>query len=215
MQDELGKIIKLSDSIIFDFDGVILDSVNIKGDCFYQIYEIYGDKIAKKVINHHMKNGGMSRFDKFKLYHKEYLGVKLDKKGLNLLTDQFKKLSIEKIIKTPEIPGAFKFIKKNYRKKELYICSSAPKNELNYILKKIKLFKFFKGIYGYPETKRNNLINIINKGIKKNYIFIGDSINDYNACKNLDIKFIGLGKNFRKNKTTNFYIENFLIMNTL
>ena len=215
MDNELKKIFDLSDTIILDFDGVVLDSVNIKGECFYDLYKSFNLNIAKNVLDHHLKNGGMSRYDKFKFYHKEYLDIEIDERSLNDLVEKFKNLSLKKIIKAPQISGVFNFIKKNFNRKDLYICSAAPKNELDYILKKINLFKFFKGIYGSPTSKRNNLINIINKEINKNYIFIGDSINDYSASKNLNLDFIGLGDYFKNNTVSKFYIENFLFMNSL
>ena len=52
-------------NIIFDFDGVILDSVNIKTEAFYKLFEQYGSKIANQVVDYHIINGGMSRFKKF------------------------------------------------------------------------------------------------------------------------------------------------------
>ena len=55
--------------IIFDFDGVIAESVQIKSDAFASLYEQYGDNIVKKVIEHHEANGGMSRFEKIRLYN--------------------------------------------------------------------------------------------------------------------------------------------------
>ena len=62
-------------AIIFDFDGVILDSNDVKTEAFYEMYIQYGESIAKKVVNHHKKNGGISRFQKFKLYHKKFLNI--------------------------------------------------------------------------------------------------------------------------------------------
>ena len=53
-------------AIIFDFDGVIVDSVDVKGLAFAEIYSKYGGGIAEKVLSHHRSNGGMSRKVKFK-----------------------------------------------------------------------------------------------------------------------------------------------------
>ena len=50
--------------IIFDFDGVILDSLQIKTDAYADFYRPFGNNIVNKVINHHTLNGGMSRYDK-------------------------------------------------------------------------------------------------------------------------------------------------------
>ena len=58
--------------IIFDFDGVIVESVNIKTIAFKKIYKKYGNEIVNKVVDHHLSNGGMSRFEKFNYYHKNF-----------------------------------------------------------------------------------------------------------------------------------------------
>ena len=55
--------------IIFDFDGVIADSVQVKTDAFAALYKPYGPDIVKKVVEHHEANGGMSHFEKIRLYH--------------------------------------------------------------------------------------------------------------------------------------------------
>ena len=54
-------------TIFFDFDGVILNSVNVKTEAFRDMYKQYGDDIAQKVVNHHLANGGVSIFEKFRL----------------------------------------------------------------------------------------------------------------------------------------------------
>ena len=50
-------------AIILDFDGVIVDSVGIKGEAFAEIYRRFGEDIAQKVFAHHISNGGMSQFE--------------------------------------------------------------------------------------------------------------------------------------------------------
>jgi len=57
-------------NIIFDFDGVLAESVHIKTQAFYKLYEPFGVNVAEKVVQHHKANGGMSRFEKFPYYHK-------------------------------------------------------------------------------------------------------------------------------------------------
>jgi beta-phosphoglucomutase-like phosphatase (HAD superfamily) len=52
--------------IIFDFDGVILNSHKIKTKAFYKIFESYGKNIANKAVKFHKQNIGKSRYFKFK-----------------------------------------------------------------------------------------------------------------------------------------------------
>ena len=42
-------------NIFFDFDGVIVDSNEIKSQAFYKLFESYNVTIAKKVLAHHRK----------------------------------------------------------------------------------------------------------------------------------------------------------------
>ena len=60
-------------AIIFDFDGVILDSVDVKTKAFKQMYSIYGDDVMRKVVDYHLLNGGISRYEKFKYFHENFL----------------------------------------------------------------------------------------------------------------------------------------------
>ena len=55
--------------IIFDFDGVIAESVHIKSSAFSDLYKSYGEDIVKRVVKHHEANGGMSRYKKIRYYH--------------------------------------------------------------------------------------------------------------------------------------------------
>ena len=42
--------------IIFDFDGVILNSHNVKTDAFFEIFKEFGNIKAKKAQKYHLKN---------------------------------------------------------------------------------------------------------------------------------------------------------------
>ena len=55
------------DKIIFDFDGVILNSHNVKTQAFYDLFKKYGKEIAYKSKNYHLENTGISRFVKYLL----------------------------------------------------------------------------------------------------------------------------------------------------
>ena len=70
-------------SLFFDFDGIIADSVGCKTEAFRDIYLPYGEEIASKVVDHHLKNGGISRFEKFVTYHADFLGKTISQNELN------------------------------------------------------------------------------------------------------------------------------------
>ena len=47
--------------IFFDFDGVLVESVEIKIHAFRKLYAEHGENVVEKVLAHHMEHGGISR----------------------------------------------------------------------------------------------------------------------------------------------------------
>ena len=86
--------------ILFDFDGVLAESMNVKTQAFAKLYEEYGSEIVEKVIKHHIENGGVSRYKKFQYYHKFFLGKELNKKELEGLAQKFSDIVINKVIES-------------------------------------------------------------------------------------------------------------------
>ena len=171
---ELINLIQKKKGLIFDFDGVLVDSVNIKTNAFSELFSKYEDTIRLSVVNHHLENGGMSRFEKIKYYYSFFLKKKLNKNELKSICDNFSNLVVEKVISAPEISGSKKFIHEQFKKKKmLFINTGTPLDEINIILKKRSLHKYFDHVYGSPNSKEKNLNKIIsgNSINKDDYIF--------------------------------------------
>ena len=81
--------------IIFDFDGVILNSHNIKTNAFFEIFKEFGNIKAKQAQKYHLKNIGISRFKKFKYIKKNILKDK--KKNSKYLNKKFQDYCFKKI----------------------------------------------------------------------------------------------------------------------
>ena len=107
--------------VIFDFDGVIAESVQIKSDSFAELYKPYGPDIVEKVVEHHGTNGGMSRYEKFKIYHESFLNKTITEEEISALANHFSDLTVEKVIAAPYVPGALEFIQKSYDQYKLFI----------------------------------------------------------------------------------------------
>lgn len=201
--------------IIFDFDGVIADSVQVKTDAFASLYEQYGDNIVTKVIEHHEANGGMSRFKKIKLYHESFLNKTITNEKIEDLANQFSKLVVRKVIDSPYVPGVLKYIQKCYEKYNLFISTGTPTNEIKQILSARDIAEYFIGIHGSPEKKSLHITKIISK---YNYhpdelIFYGDANTDINAAKQASVPFILIKNSYNQDLVKNFkgkIINNFI-----
>ena len=177
--------------IFFDFDGVIAESVSAKTDAFEEMYLQYGKEIASKVTEYHKLNGGVSRFEKFKYFHKEFLNQEINQEKVDQLAIQFSNIVLEKVINSEEVKGANYFIKKYYKKFKFWIITGTPTVEIKLIAEKRKLINFFVGIHGSPNNKRYWTENLIKKHKLKRdeIIFLGDATTDMDAANYSNIHF--------------------------
>lgn len=178
-------------AVIFDFDGVIVESVGIKTKAFKTLFENYPDK-TDVIVKYHLHNIGLSRFEKFRYIYKNILDLHLTREKEAELGRIFSHLVLEEIMKAPFVPGALEFLEGNFNSYLLFVASGTPEEELNCICKQREINKYFQEIYGSPSGK----VEIVHRIIKnwgllpKEIIFIGDAETDFNAAEQTGLCFI-------------------------
>lgn len=184
-------------AVIFDFDGVLVESVDLKTEAFRKLFKPEGRIIADKVVDYHLRNTGVSRFNKFKYIYKNILKRKLTKPTFNCLCDRFSNLVMEEVVRAPYVKGAKEFLDKYAGKYKFFISSATPQKEIEYIIYKRGMNKYFKKIYGSPNTKVNIVKKILRCGKLKpcEVVYVGDSLSDYKAAKSQGAGFIARIKN--------------------
>ena len=178
-------------NIFFDFDGVIAESVSAKTYAFEEMYLPYGNDIALKVVEYHKLHGGVSRYEKFKYFHKEFLNQEIDQKKVDELAIQFSNIVLDKVINSDEVLGANYFLEKFHKKLKFWVITGTPSKEIELIAEKEKLTSFFIGLHGSPKNKRywtENLIKEHNLN-RDEIIFLGDATTDMNAANYSKIHF--------------------------
>ena len=175
-------------NIIFDFDGVVINSHKVKTQAFYEVFKHYGKNIAYKAKKFHEKNIGKSRYFKFKHVLKKILNKEITKNELSKLDKNFENFVKKKIKKL--IPSNFllKFLRDHKKFYNLYVSTGTPKNKIILTLKEKKLFSYFNKVYGSPRSKFSHIQEI--KKNKKNILFIGDRLEDYKIARKTKINFI-------------------------
>ena len=182
--------------IVFDFDGVLADSVEVKTEAFAALYEPYGEKIVQKVRQHHRENGGVSRYDKLKYYHKTFLNKPLTLDELESLSYKFSGLVVNKVIAAPEIPASKALLEYCIKAGKYCVINSAtPIDELQVILAKRGLSDFFSEVYGSPASKEENLRMLLQRVdyTVEDGVFLGDALTDFEAAQGVNMDFIGVG----------------------
>lgn len=180
-------------AILFDFDGVLVESVDIKTKAFAKIFENESPETIQKIVEYHIENKGVSRFEKFRYIYKEILKRPLSDSNFQRLCDRFSTLVMEEVINAPYVSGAKEFLERNYKSSDLYVISSTPEEELKRIIAKRGMSKYFRAIIGAPLKKGEIALNILRGGKYKpeEVLLIGDSIADYKAAKGAHIAFVG------------------------
>jgi len=201
--------------IIFDFDGVIAQSVEVKTEAFADMYKEYGKAVVNKVVQHHEDNGGMSRFEKFRLYHNTFLNKSITDYEISALADKFSNLVLEKVINSPYVPGVINYVKKSYYKYKLFISTGTPIDEMKEILIRRNIIKYFQEVFGAPNKKQAHVDIILSKYCLKasELIFYGDSNSDLEAANYADIEFVLVKNNNNQTLTSSYngkIIRNFL-----
>lgn len=178
-------------AIIFDFDGVIIESFDIKTQAFRELFKKYPDHV-EKIVEYHQQNGGISRFLKFKHIYGNILKQPLDEETFRRLGENFSNLVVEEVKKCPYVPGVLEFIQEKSKKMQLFIASGTPEEELRSIVAARGISDFFKGIYGSPATKSEIIQAILNKEKieSKDAVFIGDTITDYREANKAGVPFL-------------------------
>src|SRR3990167_8239440 len=152
----------LYDAIIFDFDGVLVQSIDIKAAAFSALYEPYGQEIMDKVVQYHNSHAGISRYEKFKYFHNNLLGISLTTEGMNNLDKQFSQWVVQKVIDADEVAGTQAFLQKFHQLIACHVVSATPHSELVNIIEMRNMSSYFVSVHGSPDKK----VDLI-KGIMK------------------------------------------------
>ena len=98
--------------IFWDFDGVIKESVSVKTDAFVELFQSYGKDVCNKVKQHHIENGGMSRFNKIPLYL-EWSNIAPTNERVDDMCAKFSGIVKNKVINSAWVPGVERFLRSN------------------------------------------------------------------------------------------------------
>ena len=177
--------------IILDFDGVVIESNEIKTEAFRYVFGRFPDH-ADAMMAYHELNVSQSRFIKFD-HLLMLLGCTGDEILKNELSKLFSEYVFEKMMKASLVVGAEQFLKEMTQKFPVYLASVTPDEELQKILSRRQLAHWFRAVYGCPPwTKSDAIIDILKreKSNPINALLIGDSAGDQRAAKQTGVPFL-------------------------
>jgi len=185
-------------TLVFDCDGVILNSNQVKTDAFYKAALPYGEALAEQLVDYHVSHGGISRYTKFEYFLKNIVPKNILAKEnfeyqLKALLTTYAQLVHQGLLEC-EVASGLEELRKLTPNTRWLIVSGGDQAELNEIFLKRKLsYLFDGGIYGSPDTKDEILSREIKHGnVTLPALFLGDSKYDYEAASKANLDFIFL-----------------------
>jgi len=190
-----GKVLDLSvyQTIVFDCDGVILNSNKIKTQAFFDVASIYGIEVAQTLKEYHIQNGGISRYAKFEHLITDILKKPLEKREFQQLLDNFS-YEVKQALTICEVTKKLKELRQKTKHANWLIITGGDQAEIREVFAIRGLDNYFdSGIFGSPETKSSILEREINNGnISESALFIGDSKYDHQVAKQANLDFLFL-----------------------
>lgn len=179
-------------AVIFDFDGVIAESFDIKTNAFRKLFSKETKDAEEAIIKYHVQNGGVSRLEKFKYIYQNILKRELTEEKFKALCRDFSNLVMDEVVKCPYVKGAREFLEEGYKKFKFYVVSGTPQFEMEEIIKRKNIAAYFRKIYGSPPEKTISVKDILTTEglLGEDAVYIGDALSDYEAAVVNSVKFI-------------------------
>lgn len=182
---------KFCKTLVFDCDGVILDSNRIKTEAFAHIAMQFGGDAAKELVHFHVQHGGVSRYRKFEHLLVNILQRTPDPSEIEALAHQYGRHVCDQLLHCPMTPGLNE-LRDATPHISWMVVSGGDQSELQYIFTERGMASLFDGgIHGSPATKDEILSREIASGhLQLPAVFLGDSRYDHEAAQRAGLDFI-------------------------
>ncbi len=76
-------------TILWDFDGVIMDSMPVRDKGFEIVLKNYPQEQVALLMEYHRNNGGLSRYNKFRYFFEEILKETITESEIKVFAEEF------------------------------------------------------------------------------------------------------------------------------
>lgn len=181
-------------TLVFDCDGVILDSNKVKTQAFYNAALPYGEAAAQALVDYHVANGGISRYRKFEYFLETVVAqhaAGVSGPDLQTLLDAYA-ASVRLGLLNCTVAAGLAELRAATPDARWLIVSGGDQAELREVFTQRRLADMFDGgIFGSPASKDEILSSqLANSNIRPRALFIGDSRYDHVASAGAGLDFL-------------------------
>ena len=190
--------------VVFDFDGVLVDSNAVKRQAYFDIFSSLGPRtvsIVEAVLD------GDVDGDRFQLIRRILVCLREDVAHSSAGTldslvtnyaERYNEICEEHAATCPEIRGASAALARLVVSHPLYVSSATPEGPLRRIVERRGWSRFFRDVLGRPRTKAENLRLIMEREEVDGgaVVVVGDGRRDLDAARLVGARFVGIRNKF-------------------
>ena len=183
-------------TIIWDFDGVIVNSEKIRVSGFRYALRSFSEEQVEKFIKYHIANGGLSRYHKIDYFFTDILSEPALDHLIETLLEDYSTYCLNHLgNKDQLITSNVEFLESHQNKYTMFLVSASDGDELKVLANRLGIQSLFREIKGSPTTKIDNVARLLTEYSLKpeETVLIGDSFNDFDAAVANSIYFLGFG----------------------
>jgi phosphoglycolate phosphatase-like HAD superfamily hydrolase len=180
------------DAVIFDCDGVLLDSNWMKVHAFVHTLEALGvaESTRAAFSLFQRNNFGISRHKLFAELLNERFGLIPADLSLPALLAGYGSQCKQGYLRAPATRG-MQLLLTQLAGRPLFVASGSEEEELRQVFELRDLTRYFHGIYGSPTPKTQLLANIrMQLPAATRFVMLGDAVADYQAAQDNQMDFI-------------------------
>jgi len=187
-------VVESAKALVFDFDGTLVDSNEIKWSGFEHVFSNYPDRMAE--ISAYCRGSNHTiRGEKFRFVCEQILHIAYTLEIERSLQERYAAYSTEGVARAAEIPGAAQFVRQ-VSDRPTALLSSTPHDILLEILKRKGWQSMFRTIQGAPVVKRDWLASYCQgAGYEpQDIVFFGDTDEDAVSAREFGCIFVRVGR---------------------
>lgn len=190
------------DVVVFDCDGVLLDSNAFKTQAFAEVLREagYPEPEIEAFVRFQRANFGLSRYRLFEALLEGRFGPKRPV-ALDALLAAYGRRCRAGYLEQAETPGMRAALSRaGAGGRPLYIVSGSDETELRQVLARRELAPEFAAIYGSPATKPENLARVrrhhafLGSSAGARILFVGDAVADMEAAERQGADFLFMAR---------------------
>lgn len=186
-------------SIVFDFDGTLIDSNRLKYEAYFELFpaDDRHARIIRGVLSECFEQTRYVILEEIlrRLGSKDQTYIK---KEVSSLAERYNDIVLAGAKTCPEKRGAEEALKKLAAIYQLYVSSTTPETSLKEIIRFREWEGYFRGVFGYPHKKPETLQYVmeLEKMRSDEVLVVGDGESDRESALTIGCPFVHVTEGF-------------------